>query len=102
MFGIGLSEILLVALIIIVVIRPNDMPKFLRTLGRFYGKAKKTYKEIIMVKDRILKEIDDAAKLDEIPKTESPSLPVKPSSPPAAPEPGSGEGGTGKGAEEAP
>ena len=68
MFGIGFGEILLIFVIIIIFIRPDDLPKFLRSAGRFYGKAKKMYKEIIEVKDRIIKEIDEAA-LNETPKT---------------------------------
>ena len=65
MFGIGFSEIILICLVMIILIRPNDLPKALRTVGRYYGKAKKIYNELIMVKDRILKEIDEAVTLEE-------------------------------------
>ena len=60
MFGIGFSEIVLIFLVIIIFVRPDDLPSFLRNAGRFYGKAKKLYNEIIQVKDRIIKEIDEA------------------------------------------
>jgi sec-independent protein translocase protein TatB len=96
MFGIGLSEIFLVVLILIIIIRPDDMPQFLRTLGKFYGKAKKTYKEIIMVKDRILKELDEAARLDDVPEKRGDSPPVKPLLPPVLPDLPDTEGGTDK------
>jgi Sec-independent protein translocase protein TatA len=81
MFGIGLSEIILVGLIIIVFIRPGDLPKFLHTAGKLYGKAKRAYNDLIAVKDQIIKEIDQAATLDETPPpTETPALPEKPAS----------------------
>ena len=76
MFGIGFSEILLICLVMIIFIRPDDLPKALRTVGRYYGKAKKLYSEIITVKDRVLKEIDEATTLEE---------PSKPAAPKALP-----------------
>jgi Sec-independent protein translocase protein TatA len=78
MFGIGFSEIIIVFLAVIVFVRPNDLPKFLRMAGRLYGKAKKAYNELVVVKDRIVREIDEA-----------------PDEPPAAPPPHrpSGQGG---------
>ena len=39
MFGIGLSEIFIICLVMIIFIRPNDLPKTMRTVGRYYGKA---------------------------------------------------------------
>jgi Sec-independent protein translocase protein TatA len=60
MFGIGFSEIVIVFLALIVLVRPDDLPKFLRTAGRLYGRAKKAYNELIAVKDRIIREIDEA------------------------------------------
>ena len=67
MFGIGVSEIILIFLVIVILIRPNDLPKFLRSAGRFYGKAKKMYNEIMLTKDKIIKEIDTATTLDDVP-----------------------------------
>ena len=69
MFGIGLSEVILIFLVIVVFIRPDDLPKFLRTAGRYYGKAKKLYKELIQVKDKIVKEMNEVASLEELPKS---------------------------------
>jgi len=68
MFGIGFSEIVTIFLIIIIFVRPDDLPKFLRNAGRLYGKAKKFYNELIQVKDRIIKEMDEATTLEEKPK----------------------------------
>ena len=64
MFGIGISEVILIFLVIVVLIRPRDLPKFLRSAGRFYGKAKKMYKEIVDVKETIINEINEAASME--------------------------------------
>jgi Sec-independent protein translocase protein TatA len=58
MFCIGFSEVIIVFLAVIIFVRPDDLPKFLRTLGRLYGKAKKAYNELVAVKDRVIREID--------------------------------------------
>ena len=81
MFGISFSNVIIILLVIIIFIRPNDLPKFLREAGKFYGKAKKMYNEIIQVKDHIMKEIDEAAAIDESAQHESkedPRLTVPP------------------------
>ena len=69
MFGIGFGEILVVLLIAIVFIRPEDLPKFLRNAGRLYGQLKRMYNEVIHAKEKIIKEIDEAASLDDPPKS---------------------------------
>ncbi|MDR2742329.1 MAG: hypothetical protein LBB98_09285 [Treponema sp.] len=84
MFGIGFSEIVLVGLIFIIFIKPEDLPKFFRTLGRLYGKFKKSYDEVIAIKNKILKEINETAALAEKVVTldeNPPSLPPKKESP---------------------
>ena len=64
MFGIGFGEIVVIFIILIIFIKPEDLPKFLRSAGRLYGKAKKMYNEVIQIKNQIIKEIDEAATLD--------------------------------------
>ena len=41
MFDIGSSELLLIVIVAIVVIGPKDMPRALRTAGRWIGKARR-------------------------------------------------------------
>lgn len=65
MFGIGFGEILIVLLIAIVFIRPEDLPKFLRSAGRLYGQIKKMYNEVIQAKEKIIKEMDEESAADE-------------------------------------
>ena len=82
MFGIGFGEIVVIFVILIIFIRPDDLPKFLRTAGKLYGKVKKMYNEIMKVKDKIIEEIDETATMDEAPSTTSKSpsktIPEKP------------------------
>ncbi len=73
MFGIGLSEIIIVALVMVVVIKPEDLPKVFRRLGKWYGSVRKTYLELVSIKDAFLKEIDAA-----VPKAEDLSIDVRP------------------------
>ncbi|GHV63863.1 hypothetical protein AGMMS49587_15040 [Spirochaetia bacterium] len=100
MFGIGPSEIILVAIVLIILIKPEDLPKFLRSAGKMYGEIKRAYKEVIMVKDKIIREIDEAANLLEIEDarkkepTENPGgAPTEAANPevPAAPPPAGGD-----------
>ncbi|HCO49517.1 MAG TPA: hypothetical protein DIT55_08910 [Spirochaetaceae bacterium] len=77
MFGIGFSELIIIALVIIIVIRPSDMPAFFRKLGHLYAQAKKMFKDVAAVKDNFLREMDitaamqDAGKPRDASKTES-------------------------------
>jgi sec-independent protein translocase protein TatB len=65
MFGIGFSELVIIGLILIIMIKPEDLPKFFRSMGKFYGQLKRTYEDLVSVKDKILKEIDDTVTLEE-------------------------------------
>ena len=35
--SIGITEMVIILVVILVFIRPEDLPKFLRTIGKFYG-----------------------------------------------------------------
>ena len=59
MFGMGISELLLISVIAIIFLGPEKLPAFMVSVGKFINKAKKSLDE---VKDTIDKEI----KLDEI------------------------------------
>ncbi len=53
--GIGLSEILLLAVLVILVVGPEELPKLLRTVGRYIGQVKR-------VADDFRAQVDDAIK----------------------------------------
>ncbi|MHB0898051.1 MAG: Sec-independent protein translocase subunit TatA/TatB [Spirochaetales bacterium] len=105
MFGIGFSELAIIALVLIVMIRPNDMPAFFRKMGRLYGQIKSAYKEVAAVKDEFLKEMDVAAAVQDSAATAANPAQAEASSSepaPAAPaEPDSASAGTDSGASDA-
>lgn len=41
MFGLGRIEILIIVVVVLLLSRPEDVPRMLRTIGRFVGKAKR-------------------------------------------------------------
>lgn len=41
MFGLDLSEMLVIAILVIVVVGPDDLPKLLALVGRYYGKLRR-------------------------------------------------------------
>ena len=45
MFDLGWSEMLIITVVAIIVVGPKDLPKMLRTLGRFVGQAKRMANE---------------------------------------------------------
>jgi len=67
MIGIGFAELIVITLVLIIFVKPEDLPKVLRTIGRNYAKAKKLYNELILVKDKVLKDIEEAANVLEDP-----------------------------------
>ena len=38
MFGLGFWEIVAIIVVVVVVVRPRDLPSFVRKLGRIYGR----------------------------------------------------------------
>jgi Sec-independent protein translocase protein TatA len=61
MFGVGFSEFLIIAFAIILFIKPEDIPKVFRFLGKLAGKARAAYNEAVSVKDKIMSEIDSVS-----------------------------------------
>lgn len=46
MFGLGIWEIVLVLLVAIIFIRPDDLPVFLRKLGQLYKRLTEMHREV--------------------------------------------------------
>lgn len=65
MFGIGFSELAIIVLLIMIVIRPDDLPAFFRKLGHYYAQAKKIFKEITAVKDDFMRQMDITAAMQD-------------------------------------
>lgn len=64
MFDLGWSEMLIIAVVAIIVVGPKDLPKMLRTLGKFVGQAKRMANEFTGQFQDALRE----SELDELKK----------------------------------
>jgi Sec-independent protein translocase protein TatA len=65
MFGIGFPELVVIFLVVIIFIRPDDLPAFFRKLGALYGKAKRAYDEVAEMKDDFVRAVNEAASLED-------------------------------------
>lgn len=68
MFGIGLSELLVILCVIIIFVRPRDLPKLFRRLGRMYAQLRSFYDQIAATKDDLMHEIEMEAASAEKPR----------------------------------
>jgi sec-independent protein translocase protein TatB len=46
MLGLGLGEILLIGIVVLLVIGPDQLPVFMRTAGRYYGQIRRASDEL--------------------------------------------------------
>lgn len=60
MFGIGWAELLVIALVIVLVVKPEQLPEVAKTLGRFYGQIQRLIYESRTALDREKEEIKRA------------------------------------------
>ena len=58
MFGLGFWEIATIAVVIIVVVNPSDLPRMIRGAGRFYRKLKDFYRGTVSTISEISRDID--------------------------------------------
>lgn len=99
MFNIGASELLLIGVVALIFIRPEDLPKLFRSLAKIYLEIKKALKEVTSIKDEFMVEVDrmakdldpatplpaDAAGTEKTAHAESPSEPASEAASPAEP-----------------
>jgi sec-independent protein translocase protein TatB len=58
MFGIGEGELLIIAVVALVVIGPKDLPRAMRTIGNFVGRARGMAKHFRSGLDTMMREAD--------------------------------------------
>lgn len=63
MFGMSLTEILVIAIVALVVLGPEKLPKVARTVGYLFGKARRQIDEIKSEIERETASVKDAVKL---------------------------------------
>jgi len=71
MFGLGFTEILVILIIIIVAVKPEELPGVMKKFGKSYGEVKKTCSEVNKIKDDFVKlaDADIETLIMEQPKT---------------------------------
>ncbi len=65
MFGLGWTELLVIGIVALVVVGPEDLPQMFRAIGRFTGKARAMAREF----SRAMEDAADQAGVNEINKT---------------------------------
>lgn len=76
MFGIGMPELIVIAVIALIVIGPEKLPGLAKTFGRMFGELKKAtneFKETIEVESNLTevkKAFEDINKIEAVDKTE--------------------------------
>jgi sec-independent protein translocase protein TatB len=65
MFGLGWTELLVIGIVALIVVGPEDLPKMFRAVGRFTGKARGMAREFT----RAMEDAADQAGVKEINKT---------------------------------
>ena len=70
MFGIGFWESIIILIMIIVLVKPEDIPEFIRKVGRVFGKIKRSYDLMVHnirdIEYKIKNEIDDFSPADKV------------------------------------
>ncbi len=74
MFDIGWTEILIIAVVAIIVVGPKDLPRMLRTLGRYAGQLRRTAGEFRSQFDDAIRD----SELDELRSTLSEASDLNP------------------------
>ena len=65
MFGLGLFEIIIIAVAILLFVRPEDLPKFMYRLGKFYGRLQALYNDF---KNQVQRVIEVEKKKEDLPQ----------------------------------
>jgi sec-independent protein translocase protein TatB len=63
MFGIGMSEMLLIAVVALVVIGPKHLPDVVRTVGKLFAQVKRTTNDL---RDHVDKEVRQFTEMEEV------------------------------------
>lgn len=65
MFDLGWAELLFVAVLALVIVGPQDLPKLAHTLGKLWSKLQRVYRDSMMGIRKLETEIDVASRPDQ-------------------------------------
>jgi len=65
MFDLGWAELLFVAVLALIVVGPQDLPKLAHTLGKLWAKLQRVYRDSLMGIRKLETEIDIASRPDQ-------------------------------------
>ena len=65
MFGIGFSEILLIAVVALIFIGPKKLPEFMRQAGRFFVQMRRTANEVRSTFDQVIQDAENEIRKEE-------------------------------------
>jgi Sec-independent protein translocase protein TatA len=57
MFGINLSEFVVIFCIVVIFVRPKDLPRFFYNIGKVYGQLKDAYRGLVKTRDEVLQDL---------------------------------------------
>ncbi len=64
MFGIGFFEIILIIFVVLIFIKPKDLPNFIRSIGRFYSQIRNAYLSVLRAINSYNDEVKNMIQLD--------------------------------------
>jgi Sec-independent protein translocase protein TatA len=57
MFGINFLEFVVILCVVVIFIRPRDLPRFFRNIGKVYAQLKDAYKQLARTRDEVLQDL---------------------------------------------
>jgi Sec-independent protein translocase protein TatA len=57
MLGINFLEFVVILCVVVIFIRPRDLPRFFHNIGKVYGQLKDTYKQLAKTRDEVLQDL---------------------------------------------
>jgi Sec-independent protein translocase protein TatA len=57
MLGINFFEFVVILCVVVIFIRPRDLPRFFRNIGKVYAQLKDAYKNLAKTRDEVLQDL---------------------------------------------
>jgi Sec-independent protein translocase protein TatA len=57
MLGINFSEFVVILCVVVIFVRPRDLPRFFYNIGKVYAQLKDAYKQLVRTRDEVLQDL---------------------------------------------